>query len=67
MHHPGAMKDGGPSRNRCVVSSVGLFKCDCQYTWGHSHKDVLTTVTSGNSRLLIVIYHVPGMVCSGLG
>ena len=50
------MKDGGPSRNRCVVSSVWVFKCDCQYAWGHSHKDVLTTVTSGNSRLLIVIY-----------
>ena len=39
-----------------MVGSVLVFKCDCQYTWGHSHKDVLTTVTSGNSRLLIVIY-----------
>ena len=39
-----------------MVSSVWVFKCDCQYTWGHSHKDVLTTVTSGKSRLLIVIY-----------
>ena len=47
------MKDGGPSRNRCVVSSVWVFKCDCQYTWGHSHKDVLTTVTSGNSSHLL--------------
>ena len=45
------MKDGGPSRNMCVVSSVCVFNWDCQYTWGHSHQDVLTTVTSGSSRL----------------
>jgi len=56
----GAMKDGGPSRNRCVVSSVWVFKCDCQYMWGHSLKDVLTAVTSGNSTLLIVIYSLLG-------
>ena len=49
-----------------MVSSVWVFKCDCQYTWGHSHKDVLTTVTSGNStvdsHLLYQKWFVPDQV-----
>ena len=35
-----AMKDGGPSRNRCMVSSTWMFNCDFQYTSGHSCKDI---------------------------
>ena len=33
------MKDGGSSRNRCVVSSMLVFKCDCKCTRDHSHKE----------------------------
>jgi len=38
--------------NRCMVSSVWVFKCGSQYTSCHSYKDVLTTMTSGHTDFL---------------
>ena len=41
-----AVKDGGPSRNRCVVSSVWVFKCEHQYTICHSQNELCLQLRS---------------------